>query len=250
MRALAIATLLLPSPALAEDITIFAAASLKNALDAIATNWTSGTGDTVTISYGGSPTLAKQIIEGAPADLYLSASTQWMDELAKADLIQPATRRDLLGNSLVLVAAGAHDPVTVEKGFDLPGLLGDGKLSMALIDSVPAGQYGKEALENLGVWASVEANVAQSENVRAALALVATGEALYGIVYSSDAIADDQADNRITVVGTFPENSHKPIVYPAALTATAKPEAKAFLDALSSATATAVFKGQGFTVLK
>ena len=250
MRALALAALLLASPAMADEITVFAAASLKNALDAIATNWTSETGETVAISYGGSPTLAKQIIEGAPADLYFSASPQWMDELAKADLIQTETRRDLLGNSLVLIAAGVHAPVTIAPGFDLAGLLGDGKLSMALVDSVPAGQYGKEALENLGVWASVEASVAQSENVRAALALVATGEAPYGIVYTSDAIADDAAGNKVTVIATFPADSHTPITYPAALIATAKPEAQAFLDALSSAMATAIFEGQGFTVLK
>ena len=250
MRALALAALLLASPAMADEITVFAAASLKNALDAIATNWTSETGETVAISYGGSPTLAKQIIEGAPADLYLSASPLWMDELAKADLIQTETRRDLLGNSLVLIAAGVHAPVTIAPGFDLAGLLGDGKLSMALVDSVPAGQYGKEALENLGVWASVEASVAQSENVRAALALVATGEAPYGIVYTSDAIADDAAGNKVTVIAAFPADSHTPITYPAALIATAKPKAQAFLDALSSAMATAIFEGQGFTVLK
>jgi len=244
--------LLVPSVAVAEQITIFAASSLKNALDAIAAQWYGQTFHTVVISYGGSPSLAKQIIEGAPADIFISSSIAWMDALADQALIKPDSRHDLLGNTLVLVAAGPNAaPVAITSGFDLAGLLGDGKLSMALVGSVPAGQYGKEALESLGVWSSVELSVAQSENVRAALALVATGEAPYGIVYGSDAIADDAADDKVTVVGTFPTDSHRAIVYPAAIVATsAKPEAAAFLDALTSDAATAVFMGQGFTVLK
>lgn len=253
LRAAALtAALLLPSVAAAEEITIFAASSLKNALDAIGAQWQAETGTTVVLAYGGSPTLAKQIIEGAPADIFISASTAWMNTLADAALIQPGTRRDLLGNSLVLIAAGAYAPsADITPGFDLAALLGDGKLSMALVDSVPAGQYGKEALQSLGIWTSVEASVAQSENVRAALALVATGEAPYGIVYASDAIADDDAGKRVSVIATFPASSHKPIVYPAAIVATsAKPEAAAFLDALSSEAAIEVFQGQGFTVLK
>lgn len=242
----------LPAPAMAEEITVFAAASLKNALDAIANQWQTETGNTVVISYGGSPALAKQIQEGAPADIFISASKSWMDTLAEDKLIKDDTRKDLLGNTLVLVAAGKDKPpVAIAAGFDLAALLGDGKLSMALVDSVPAGQYGKQALEKLGVWAAVEANVAQSENVRAALALVATGEAPYGIVYKSDAIADDEAGDKVTVVGTFPDDSHKPIVYPAAVLAvSSKPEATAFLDNLSSEAASAVFEGQGFIVLK
>lgn len=242
----------LPLSARAEDITVFAAASLKTALDTIAIDWQAATGNHVAISYGGSPTLAKQIIEGAPADIFLSASTQWMDALAQAALIQPDSRRDLLGNTLVLIAAGADAPlIEITPGFDLARLLGDGKLSMALVDAVPAGQYGKQALESLGVWPSVAGSVAQSENVRAALALVATGEAPYGIVYGSDAIADDATGNRVTVVGTFPTASHRPITYPAALIAAtaANPAAAAFLDALSSDAARAVFTAQGFAVL-
>ncbi len=244
--------LTLPSGATAQDITIFAAASLKNALDAIAADWQADTGTTVTVSYGGSPALARQIQQGAPADIFISASTAWMDALAAEALIRPDTRRDLLGNTLVLVAAGTDaEPVAITPGLDLAGMLGDGKLSMALVDSVPAGQYGKEALVSLGIWPTVEASVAQSENVRAALALVATGEAPFGVVYASDAIADDEADNRVTVVGTFPADSHAPIVYPAAVLAGATtPHATAFLDALSSDAATRIFEGQGFTVLK
>lgn len=243
--------LALPGTARAEEITVFAAASLKTALDAIAAVWQADTGNTVVISYGGSPALAKQIQQGAPADLFLSASKAWMDKLAETNLIRPETRKNLLGNTLVLVAAGkGAAPVEIKPGFDLAKLLGGGKLSMAMVDSVPAGQYGKESLEKLGVWAAVKASVAQSENVRAALILVAKGEAPYGIVYASDAIADDAAGDRVTVVGTFPADSHKPIVYPGAVLAgSAKPAAAAFLDHLSSEAAGAVFKDQGFELL-
>lgn len=242
----------MPGAASAEEITVFAASSLKNALDQIAADWQKDTGTTVVISYEGSPKLAKQIEEGAPADLFISASKKWMDTLSDEKLIRDDSRKNILGNTLVLVAAGkGAAPVEIKKDFDLKGLLGDGKLSMATVDSVPAGQYGKEALESLGVWQAVEGNVAQSENVRAALALVATGEAPFGIVYASDAVADDESGDKVTVVGTFPDDSHKPIVYPAAvLASSAKPEAQSFLDALSSDAASAVFTAQGFTVLK
>ncbi len=235
-------------PAGAAEVTVFAAASLKTALDRIAATWSTETGNTVSASYAGTPQLAKQIEAGAPADLFLSASKSWMDELSDKGLIVPDTRRDLLGNTLVLVASGKDAaPVKFENGVDLAGLLGDGKLAMAMVDSVPAGQYGKEALTSLGIWDAVAPKVAQSENVRAALALVAAGEAPYGIVYASDAVAEPG----VTVVGTFPEDSHKPIVYPAALTASGtKPEAAAFLDYLSSDAAMSVFEGEGFIVLK
>lgn len=249
---LAAALALLPSLTHAEEITVFAASSLKNALDQVAADWQKETGNTVTIAYEGSPKLAKQIEQGAPADLFISASRKWMDTLADESLIKADSRKNILGNSLILIAAGKDaKPVEIAKGFDLKALLGDGKLSMGTVDSVPAGQYGKEALENLGIWDSVQANVAQSENVRAALALVATGEAPFGIVYASDAIADDENGDKVSVVGTFPGDSHKPIVYPAAVLATStKPEAQAFLDALSSPAAQAAFTAQGFTVLK
>ena len=240
-----------PGTASAEEITVFAASSLKNALDQIAAVWQAETGNTVVISYEGSPKLAKQIEEGAPADLFISASKKWMDTLSDEKLIKDESRKDILGNTLVLVAGKDAAPVEIKKGFDLKGLLGEGKLSMGTVDSVPAGQYGKEALESLGVWSAVEGNVAQSENVRAALALVATGEAPYGIVYASDAIADDQSGDKVTVVGTFPDDSHKPIVYPAAVVASSsKAEAQGFLDALSSDAASVVFTAQGFKVLK
>ena len=237
--------LILSAQASLADVTVFAAASLKTALDEIAADWTEETGTPVTISYGGTPALAKQIAEGAPADIFLSASKAWMDDLQEKALIQEGSRRDLLGNSLILVGFAGAAPVTVDKGLDFAGLLQGGKLSMALVDSVPAGQYGKEALESLGLWAAVEPSVVQSENVRAALQLVALGEAPLGIVYASDAVAEPG----VSVIGTFPADSHKPIVYPGALTVTAGAEAGAFLDHLSSPAAQEVFKANGFAPL-
>jgi molybdate transport system substrate-binding protein len=251
LTAALLASLALPASAGAEEITVFAAASLKNALDTIAADWQKQTGNTVVISYESTAKLAKQIEQGAPADLFISASKKWMDTLSEEKLIKDDTRHNLLGNTLVLVASGKAAPVEISKDLDLKGLLGDGKLAMGTVDSVPAGQYGKEALESLGLWSSIEANVAQSDNVRAALAMVAAGEAPYGIVYASDAVADDEAGDKVTVVGSFPADSHKPIVYPAAITASSsKPEAQAFLDALSTEASAAVFTAQGFTVLK
>lgn len=242
--ALALA-LTLAAPAHAEEVVVFAAASLKTALDQVAADYQAATGHTVTISYGGSNALAKQIIEGAPADIFLSAAVNWMDEVQKAGLV--SARADLLGNTLVLVAHGKGvSPVEIGPGLDLKGLLGEGKLSMAMVDAVPAGQYGKAALESLGLWPSVEGAVAQSENVRAALALVDRGEAPYGIVYATDPLGDDN----VTVVGTFPADSHKPIVYPGALlTGAADAADRAFFDALSSDAADARFAAQGFDVL-
>lgn len=236
----------LASPARADEVVVFAAASLKTALDQVAADFETATGNMVTISYAGSNALAKQIIEGAPADVFVSAAVNWMDEVGKAGLV--ADRRDLLGNTLVLVAHGAGAAkVEIGPGFDLKGLLGDGKLAMGMIESVPAGQYGKAALESLGVWGAVEGSVAQSESVRAALALVVSGEAPYGIVYASDA----KSEPGVTVVGTFPQSSHQPIVYPAALlTGAADAADRAFYEALSSEAADATFAAQGFAILK
>jgi molybdate transport system substrate-binding protein len=240
--------LALPAVAMAEDITIFAAASMKNALDEIVTAWNSETGNTAVVSYAGSSALARQIQGGAPADLFISAAVNWMDTLQEGGLIKPETRVDLLSNSIVLVAYGADvAPVAIVPGFDLAGMLGENRLAMALVDSVPAGVYGKAALTSLGVWDAVEPKVAQADNVRAALALVATGEAPMGIVYATDAVAEPG----VSVVGTFPAETHAAIIYPAAVTAeTSKPEAEAFLSYLSGAKAQAAFEGQGFTVLK
>jgi molybdate transport system substrate-binding protein len=239
--------LLLAAPARAAEVTVFAAASLKTALDEIAATWQAGTGHSVAISYGGSSGLAKQITEGAPADIFLSASPEWMDAVATAGLVRDGTWVDLLGNRLVLVAHGAGAaPVTLDAGLDLAGLLAGGKLSMAMVDSVPAGQYGREALTSLGLWDSVSGSVAQSENVRAALQFVVLGEAPFGIVYASDAVAEPG----VTVVATFPEASHSPIIYPAAVIASnTVPEAEAFLSYLSEDPARKVFEAQGFLPL-
>lgn len=244
MRPALLAALCLAAlPVRAEDVSVFAAASLKNALDEVAAQFTSETGHRVTISYAGSNTLAKQIIEGAPADVFVSANTEWMDEVGKAGLVQ--SRADILGNRLVLIAHGDAAPVQISGDMDLAGMLDGGKLAMALVDSVPAGQYGKAALENLGLWDSVQSDVAQSDNVRAALALVAAGEAPLGIVYATDAAAEDD----VTVVGEFPADSHPPITYPAALLTGAADDAdRAFYDALSDARADAIFARHGFAV--
>lgn len=240
------ATLAMPASA-EEEVVVFAAASLKTALDAVAAEFEAETGHDVTVSYAGSGQLAKQIIQGAPADIFISAAENWMDEVERAGLVVAGTRADLLGNQLVLIAHGkGAAPVEIAAGFDLAGMLGDGRLSMAMVEAVPAGQYGKAALESLGIWASVEGAVAQSENVRAALALVSAGEAPFGIVYASDAVADDN----VTVVGRFPAESHAPIVYPAALLTEAADAAdRAFLEALSGDGADAIFAAQGFAIL-
>lgn len=234
------------APAGAEEVVVFAAASMKTALDAVAADFQAGTGHTVTISYAGSNALAKQIIEGAPADIFISAAPDWMDEVETAGLVVDGSRKDLLGNTLVLIAHGRDAaPVGIGPGFGLRELLGDGRLAMALVDSVPAGQYGKAALESLGIWAEVAPAVAQADNVRAALAFVSMGEAPYGIVYATDAAADDE----VTVVGTFPADSHPPIVYPAALLTAAADEAdRAFFEALSSDAADAKFAAEGFAI--
>jgi molybdate transport system substrate-binding protein len=243
MRALILA-LLIPGPAFAGEITVYAAASLKTALDEIATDWQRGTGDTVTLVYGGTPAMAKQIEQGAPADIFIAASADWMDYVVDAGLMQADSRRDILGNALVLVGPAGAARITLSSGTDLAGLLDDGKLAMALVDSVPAGQYGKAALVTLGLWDSIAAEVAQSENVRAALALVAQGEAPLGIVYASDAVAEP----RVSVVAAFAPDTHPAIRYPAALTADADSAAAAFLDGLGAPRAQAVFTANGFTL--
>ena len=185
------AALLLAWPAAAQEVTVFAAASLKNALDAVATAWTAAGGGRATLSYAASSALAKQIEAGAPADVFVSADRDWMDYLADRDLVRKDSIVELLGNRIVLVApVDSTATATIAPGFDLSALLGDGRLAMANVDAVPAGKYGKASLEALGVWDTVAGRVAQAENVRAALALVATGEAPLGIVYATDAAAE------------------------------------------------------------
>jgi molybdate transport system substrate-binding protein len=236
------------SPLMAQGkLTVFAAASLKNALDEVNAACAADVGEKATISYAGSSALARQIEQGAPADLFISADLAWMAYLSERNLTRKDTELELLGNRIVLVApADTTSAAEIVPGFDLAGLLGDGKLAMANVDAVPAGRYGKAALEKLGVWASVEADVAQAENVRAALALVSTGEAPLGIVYQTDAAADP----KVRILATFPQETHPPIVYPVAQIAASTHEAAApFLDCLQTGKARALFEKQGFTVL-
>jgi molybdate transport system substrate-binding protein len=233
-------------PARADDVVVFAAASLKNALDGAAQAFARSGRAPAKISYAASSALAKQIESGAPADIFISADLDWMDYLQKRGLIRPATRKNLLGNQLVLVApADAKLKVEIKPGFDLAGLLAGGRLAMADPDSVPAGKYGKAALENLGVWKAVQPHVAGAENVRAALLYVSRRETPLGIVYATDAAADPG----VKIVGVFPEDTHPPIIYPAALTtASQNPDAARLLGYLESPAARPAFEKQGFTV--
>jgi molybdate transport system substrate-binding protein len=229
-------------------LVIFAAASLKNALDEIAAAWTKETGKPAPkISYAASSALAKQMEQGGPAALFISADTDWMDYVEKKDLIKNDTRVNLLGNEIVLIAPkDSKVALDIRPGFDLAKALAGGKLAMANVDAVPAGKYGKAALEKLGAWNGVKDNVAQAENVRAALLLVARGEAPLGIVYSTDAAAEPN----VKIIGAFPADSHPPIIYPAAETKDTKSaDAKAFLDYLKSSKARPAFEKQGFTAL-
>ena len=232
--------------ALAADLTVFAAASLKEALDAQVKQFQSATGRKVVVAYAASSTLAKQIESGAPAHLFIAADLDWMDYVERKGLVMQGTRIDLLRNRLVLVApAASKAPLAIAPGVALAAALGAGRLAMANPDSVPAGKYGKSALEFLGVWRDVDKHVARAENVRAALALVSRGEAPLGIVYATDA----HADKGVRIVDTFPEASHPPIVYPAAVLASSKsPAATQLLDYLRSPPARAAWKEFGFTV--
>ena len=232
----------------AAEVTVLAAASLTDALGRIDADFEKATGNKVKAAFGGSSALAKQLEKGAPADLFISADVPWMDYVAKADLIDPASRADLLGNHLVLVGpAGSTETVTIDRNYDLAGALKGGKLSVADTSAVPAGKYARASLEKLGQWSKVEGSLAQAENVRAALALVERGEAPLGIVYQTDALVA-----KVKVIGTFPEDSHPPIIYPVALTVQgAKSDAaKAYLDYLKSDAAKAVFEKAGFVILK
>ena len=235
-------------PAMAADkVIVFAAASLKNALDNVNAAWKAETGKEATISYAASSTLAKQIENAAPADIFISADLQWMKYLSEKKLIKPGSEVELLGNRIVLIAPkDSKAETTIAPSFDLATLVGDGKLAMADVKSVPAGKYGKAALEKLGVWSAVEGKVAQAENVRAALKLVATGEAALGIVYQTDA----HAEPAVKVIGTFPADSHEPIIYPIGITVESKnADAEAFVKFVQSAKAKELFEAEGFTFL-
>ena len=242
--ALALSFTLESSRAAAADATVFAAASLKEALDEQARQFEAGTGNKVIVSYGASNALAKQIEAAAPADIFISADLDWMDYVAQRNLIAPGMRFNLLRNTLVLIApSSSKATLKIAPGFGLATALGAEKLAMANPDSVPAGKYGKSALEKLGVWTSVEKQVARAENVRAALALVSRGEAPFGIVYSTDALSD----KGVKIVDSFPPDSYPPIVYPAALLVSSKSAAaQPLLDYLRSAPARSVWEKYGF----
>ncbi|NIZ14316.1 molybdate ABC transporter substrate-binding protein, partial [Phaeobacter sp. HF9A] len=212
----AMLALLSPRPGAAAPLRVFAAASLKTALDQAAALYEQETGQAVKLSYGGSSAMARQISLGAPADVFLSANEAWLAWLAEQGLIRADSRRDLWRNRLVVASGpGAAQGAPIERLTDLPGALGTRRLAMAQTNAVPAGIYGKAALEGAGVWPALAPHLAQSENVRAALALVAAGAAPYGIVYQTDA----QADSRVSVALLIPEDLHPPIVYPAAIVA-------------------------------
>ena len=228
-----------------ESVTVFAAASMKNVLDEI--NAAFGAKPLVKVSYAASSALMKQIEQGAPADVFISADTDWMDYGSQKKLIKDETRVNLLGNRLVLIAPkdSKLDAVTIAPGFDIPKLAGEGRIATGDVRAVPAGKYAKAALEKLGVWSATERKLAMAENVRAALALVARCEAPLGIVYETDA----RVEPNVKIVGVFPADSHPPIVYPVALTATARPAAVPYLSFLRSQTAKVIFEKYGFSFL-
>ena len=232
--------------AAAERLLVFAAGSLQGSVDEVARAYERAGGARVAVSYAASSVLARQIEQGAAADVYISASPKWMDRLERGRWLRPGTRGNLLGNRLVLVApADRAAPVTIHTGFPLERLLDGGRLAMGDPGHVPAGVYAKAALKTFGVWRTVASQLAGTPDVRRALALVARGEAPYGIVYATDA----RADARVAVVGTFPEHSHPSIDYSAAVpAASVHPEAERLLGFLWSPKARAVFAAHGFAV--
>ena len=250
-RLLVLACLLLalaPPASAQETITVFAAASMKNALDDVDAAFTKANGAKVTASYEASSALAKQIEQGAPADVFISADLRWMDYVAERKLIKPDTRVNLLGNRLVLIAPkdSKLDHVAIGQGFDIATLAGDGRIAVADVKAVPAGLYAKAALTELGAWAAAEPKLAQAENVRATLAFVARGETPLGIVYETDA----RIEPKVKIVGIFPADSHPAVTYPVAATAsTTKPGVPNYLAFLRTRQARDIFETYGFSVL-
>jgi molybdate transport system substrate-binding protein len=242
---------LLALPAAAADtgkapITVFAAASLTNALQDLADAFTKETSIPVRFSFAASSALARQIENGAPADIFFSADLEWMDYLQSRNLIQRDTRHDVLGNRLVLIApSDSLVKLKIEPNFALAAALGKGRLATGDPDSVPVGRYAREALTTLGVWSSVEGHLVRADSVRSALAFVDRGEAQLGIVYETDALID----KRVRVVDVFPASSHLPIKYPVALTTAAKGGAAKFLAYIRGPAGELAFKANGFTPL-
>lgn len=234
--------LMRPAKAQARPVTVFAAASLKEALDAVAAAYAAGGRPQPALVYAGSNQLARQIEQGAPADLFLSADEDWMDWAAHRHLISPASRIDLLGNRLVLIGPVGSAAVTLDQRLDLAALLKGGRLALPNPEAVPAGKYAKAALTKLGLFDAVKDRLAGTENVRVALTLVARGEAPLGIVYATDA----RAENKVAILSTFADDTHPRIIYPAALTSKAQPDAARFFAFLTSATAREIFASRGF----
>jgi len=231
----------------ADEIFVFAAASLTNALNDIGQSFADKTGHTIKPSYAASSALARQIEQGAPADVFASADLKWMDYLAGRKLINPDTRFNLLGNTLVLIAPAASPRGAVELSpdTDIAALAGDGRIATGNPDSVPVGLYFKQAMERAGQWQKVAPKVASADSVRAALAFVERGEAPLGVVYATDAVVS----SKVKVVGAFPATMHDPIVYPFALVAGREnPAAQAFLDFIRTPEAKGVFAKHGFKV--
>jgi molybdate transport system substrate-binding protein len=239
-----------PTQASAQDasLTVFAAASMTNALDDINVAFTKATDVKVVASYDASSALAKQIEQGAPADVFISANLKWMDYAADHKLIKPDTRVNLLGNRLVLIAAknSKLDKIDIGKGFDIAKIIGDGRLAVADVKEVPAGLYAKAALESLGAWTAAEPKLAMAVNVRAALAFVARRQTSIGIVYETDA----KIESFVKIIGIFPEDSHEPVTYPVAATAeTTNLAVTRYLNFLRSSSAKAIFERYGFSYL-
>jgi molybdate transport system substrate-binding protein len=239
----------IPEPAVAQDsVTVFAAASLKNALDDTNAAFTKATGVKAVASYEASSALAKQIEQGAPADVFISADLRWMDYATEDKLIKSDTRVNLLGNKLVLIAGkdSKLSNIQIGQGFDIAKFAGDGRIAVADVKAVPAGLYAKAALEKLGAWAAAEPKLAQAENVRATLAFVARGETPIGIVYKTDA----KAEPKVKVIGIFPDGSYPPVTYPVAETAASKsPAAAQYLTFLRGSAAKTIFEKYGFNFL-
>jgi molybdate transport system substrate-binding protein len=237
-----------PAASAEDAILVFAAASLKNGLDDVDAAFSRATGVKITASYAASSALAKQIEQGAPVDVFVSADLKWMDYLADKKLIKPETRLNLLGNKLVLIAPADSklSNVPIANGFDIAKLAGDGRIAVADTKAVPAGLYAKAALENLGAWAAAEPKLAQAENVRATLAFVARGETPLGIVYATDA----RIEPKVKIVGEFPSGSYPPVTYPIAEMAASKNAAVGkYLSFLRTQDAKTIFEKYGFSFL-
>jgi len=242
----------LGTPVVAADrgqptLRVFAAASLTNVLDELSAAWEKKGGMPVKISYAASSVLARQIEAGGRADMFISADQEWMDYLQSRNLVDKPTRRNLVGNRLVLIApSDSALRLTIAPGFDLSGALGKRRLATGDPDTVPVGRYARSALVALGVWDEVQDRLVRADNVRSAMMFVSRGEVPLGIVYATDA----RVDSHVRIVDTFPENSHPPITYPGAILKGASSEAIAFLDYLTSPAARDTWRRFGFLELK